>query len=88
MMIFSALMTYGFNNHAVRSERWRYIQYADGSEELYDHDKDPNEWKNLVGDPRFADIIAGHKKHIPTLTASVKGDLKLTRRNKAIGAGD
>jgi hypothetical protein len=29
-----ALMTYQRGNHAVRSDRWRYIQYADGSEEL------------------------------------------------------
>ena len=40
--------THGRGNHAVRSERWRYIRYADGSEELYDHDKDPNEWSNLA----------------------------------------
>lgn len=27
--------THGFKNHAVRSDKWRYIRYADGSEELY-----------------------------------------------------
>ncbi|HIA19017.1 MAG TPA: iduronate-2-sulfatase, partial [Planctomycetaceae bacterium] len=32
-----ALTTHGRKNHALRSERWRYIRYADGSEELYDH---------------------------------------------------
>ena len=32
-----AISTLGQNNHAVRDERWRYIRYADGSEELYDH---------------------------------------------------
>lgn len=32
-----ALMTYMKGNHAVRTEKWRYIQCADGSEELYDH---------------------------------------------------
>ena len=32
----------------------RYIQYADGSEELYDHDKDPHEWTNLASDDRYA----------------------------------
>ena len=40
------------NNHAVRSERFRYIRYFDGSEELYDHANDPNEWTNLAADPR------------------------------------
>ncbi len=43
-----AIMTYGFRNHAVRTERWRYIRYADGSEELYDHANDPLEWRNLA----------------------------------------
>ena len=35
-------------NASLRTDRWRYIRYADGSEELYDHRTDPNEWNNLV----------------------------------------
>ncbi|MAS96928.1 MAG: choline-sulfatase [Verrucomicrobiales bacterium] len=41
-----ALTTFS-DHHALRTERWRYIRYVDGSEELYDHDTDPNEWSNL-----------------------------------------
>ncbi|MBE2286599.1 MAG: sulfatase [Prosthecobacter sp.] len=37
--------------YAARDERWRYIRYADGSEELYDHQTDPNEWTNLATKP-------------------------------------
>jgi arylsulfatase A-like enzyme len=48
---FPAVTTHGPGNHAVRTERWRYIRYADGAEELYDLQKDPNEWTNLAGDP-------------------------------------
>ena len=51
-----ALTTHGRNNHAVRTERWRYIRYADGSEELYDHSKDEYEWTNLASDPAFAAV--------------------------------
>ena len=45
-----AAMTYLRGNHAVRTERWRYIRYADGSEELYDHERDPHEWNNVAGE--------------------------------------
>ena len=32
-----AITTHNQGNHAVRTAQWRYIRYADGSEELYDH---------------------------------------------------
>ncbi len=53
-----ALTTFGFQNHAVRTERWRYIRYADGGEELYDHSKDPYEWTNLAPKPELAKVKA------------------------------
>jgi len=43
-----AVTTWGFNNHAVRTDRWRYIRYHNGDEELYDHRSDPNEFTNLA----------------------------------------
>ena len=52
-------------NHAVRSERWRYIRYNDGTEELYDCDNDPHEWTNLAGDPRFDSIKRKLAKWLP-----------------------
>src|SRR5690606_15487908 len=48
-----AITSHNQGNHGIRSERWRYIRYADGSEELYDMQQDPQEWNNLVGDPQF-----------------------------------
>ena len=36
-------------NTSLRTERWRFIRYADGSQELYDMKKDPHEWYNLAG---------------------------------------
>jgi hypothetical protein len=53
----------------VRSEDWRYIRYADGSEELYDHRTDPNEWTNLAGYPRFAQVIREHDRWLPEFDA-------------------
>ncbi len=48
--------THGKDNHAVRSERWRYIRYSDGSEELYDHQQDPLEWTNLAGQAEYVQV--------------------------------
>ena len=42
-----ALTTYGENLGTVRDERYRYIRYPSGAEELYDHQSDAKEWKNL-----------------------------------------
>src|SRR5690606_16707978 len=60
-----AITTHNHDNHGVRSEDWRYIVYADGSEELYDMRKDPNEWTNLAGDSRFAEVIREHRRWLP-----------------------
>lgn len=43
-------------SYAARSDRWRYIRYADQSEELYDHAADPNEWTNLASKPELTPI--------------------------------
>jgi len=66
---FPSITTHGRNNHAVRSERWRYIRYADGSEELYDHDADPLEWKNLAGDPQLAGVKQELARWLPSVNA-------------------
>lgn len=60
-----ALTTYLFNNHAVRTEKWRYIRYHDGGEELYDEVKDPLEWTNLAMKPEFATVKAELARHLP-----------------------
>lgn len=61
----AAVTTKGFKNHAVRTERWRYIRYADGAEELYDHDGDPLERANLAPKPEFAAVKEELRKWLP-----------------------
>jgi len=64
-----AITTHNVGNHGIRSERWRYIRYADGSEELYDMQADPNEWTNLATDPKYAEVIRDHAKWLPAVNA-------------------
>ncbi len=61
----AALTSFGPGNHALRSRRYRYIHYADGSEELYDHESDPHEWHNLAEDPAHAAVLHQHRQWLP-----------------------
>ena len=61
-------------NHTVRSDRWRYIRYSDGSEELYDHENDPNEWHNIADDPKMKSIKHEHGQWIDRLNETKPKD--------------
>jgi arylsulfatase A-like enzyme len=60
-----AITSHNQGNHGIRSERWRYIHYADGTEELYDMQGDPAERTNLAGKPEYAAVLAGQRKWLP-----------------------
>ena len=60
-----SLIDYHYGNTAVRTERWRYIRYSDGTEELYDHENDPNEWTNVANDPANRPIKNRLAKYLP-----------------------
>jgi arylsulfatase A-like enzyme len=62
-----AITTHNQGNHAIRSERWRYIHYADGSEELYDMENDPHEWHNLAGRADHVNVLAEHRRWLPAI---------------------
>jgi arylsulfatase A-like enzyme len=64
-----ALTTHEQNCHALRSARWRYIRYPDGSEELYDHFRDELEWHNLAGDPKYASLKKELAEWLPRVNA-------------------
>ena len=50
---------------AARTARWRYIRYSDGSDELYDHQADPEEWNNLASQPENASVKAELAASLP-----------------------
>jgi choline-sulfatase len=61
-----AITTHNRGSHSVRSRRWRYIRYADGTEELYDHQADPHEWTNVASDSRLAQVKREHARWLPS----------------------
>lgn len=65
----AVVTTWHRGNHGVRSERWRYIRYADGTQELYDHRVDPDEFHNLAGKPEHAPVIQELARWLPTTDA-------------------
>jgi choline-sulfatase len=62
-----AITTDNHDNHGVRTEKWRYIQYADGSEELYDMVADPNEFTNLASDNNYTATKTALRKPLPKI---------------------
>ncbi len=45
-------------NYAITTQRWRYIHYNGGQEELYDIHTDPHEWTNLAQLPQHSAQLA------------------------------
>lgn len=68
-----ARTSFGPGNVAIKSERYRYIHYADGSEEFYDHNADPHELTNLIKKPSIGKIIDAHRMHLPESYHAILG---------------
>ena len=79
-----AMTTYEFNNHAVRSEDWRYIRYNNGDEELYDEKNDPYEWTNLASRSDLAGKKAELSKTMPTENKPDVGGKQTAKAGKAV----
>ena len=57
--------------YAIINQKWRYIHYSDGTEELYDVEADPHEWHNLAGDVKLAAVKQKLKASAPKSFAPV-----------------
>lgn len=75
-----SITTLAQNEHSIRDERFRYIVYNDGSEELYDHMNDPNEWKNLVNDPNYTTEKKRLEKFIPKVNVKSLGTSRILKK--------
>ncbi len=56
---FTQVQRGGFPGYSVRTERWRYTEWDDGKKgaQLYDHQADPHEYRNLAADPKHAQVV-------------------------------
>ena len=62
------LVTRGQNRYgqSVRTERWRFTQWSDGTQELYDHDRDPEENHNVAAsNAEIVRMLAAKLKTLP-----------------------
>jgi arylsulfatase A-like enzyme len=59
------ISTFGRGNHTVRTEKWRYTRYYDGTEELYNSEQDPNEFNNLANRLGYDNIKNELKQKLP-----------------------
>ncbi len=82
-----AITTHLCNNHAITTEDWRYIRYADGSEELYNEKNDPHEWTNLASKPEHAKVKKDLAKFLPKVNAQpvAHNDEKAPKRKRKAG---
>lgn len=55
-----------FLGRSIRTERWRYTEWDEGKKgaQLYDHDSDPKEYKNLAEDANHAAVVKGLQKRL------------------------
>ena len=65
-----AITSYGHGNHAVRDERFRYVRFSDGTEELYDHLNDPDEWVNLAANSEYNEVKMLLSRRLPKTQAA------------------
>ena len=67
----------GGKSFLLRSEKWAYIQYDEDAKsgmELYDMEKDPNQFFNLAYNLNYADIVSDFRKKIKKKLESVRNN--------------
>jgi arylsulfatase A-like enzyme len=57
--------TFGLGNHTVTTDRWQYLHYFDGTSELYDIQRDPDEFVNLAQNNKYEKIKRELHQYLP-----------------------
>jgi iduronate 2-sulfatase len=70
------------NGYSLRSDRWAYLRYHDGSEELYDMNSDGKQFTNLAASPEYTDALAENRAALDTRLAQHRLDDNKTKNEK------
>lgn len=68
-----AVTSHDVGNAAVTDARYHYIRYADGAEELYDHQTDSREYRNLASQAELKPVIQRLAASLPPSWVPVRG---------------
>jgi arylsulfatase A-like enzyme len=60
-----SVSTFGRGNYVLARNDWRYIHYFDGSEELYNLEKDIEQFHNLIFDPSVLNVLETMRNNLP-----------------------
>jgi len=74
-----SLTTFGWGNHSISVDNYKYIVYRDSSEELYYLKNDPNSWKNLANNKSYDSIKIRLRNLLPK---RIKNDNEFPLINK------
>ena len=77
----------GVLGRSVRTSRWRYTEWGEQQAvELYDHETDPGEYRNVAREPRYQASVGELKallREIPHLSGPPPSDAQTPRKFKA-----
>lgn len=64
----STAISYLYDQYAsIRTEQYRFIRYKEGQMELYDHNRDPHEWRNEASNPEYAKVVRDLAERLPPI---------------------
>ncbi|MGC6465785.1 MAG: sulfatase [Akkermansiaceae bacterium] len=79
----STAISYLYDQYAsIRTEKYRYIRYKEGQQELYDRGKDPHEWKNEAENRDYAKVVKELNGQLPAVENMAKQLVRTGRKKK------
>jgi iduronate 2-sulfatase len=86
-----AALTVDAKGAALRSEKWAYMRYVNGEEELYDMEHDPRQYINQAGNPEYSVALnerrSAFEKRLQDAGVKLKRNLKPQGKTKRAGCG-